>query len=133
MTGAPGESTVVYKYPSCDIHIYLHQQSGVEAHYDGKTVGGTWAYMCDDCLKQHGVGLGLGRGQQLIVRQPTIRLTHYLDVLAIEHQKLFGETRDLPNARDLLAGTAAMPTRPTPLQRTPAGAGAHGCIFCGCL
>lgn len=65
--------------------------------------------------------------------QPTIRLTHYLDVLAIEHQKLFGETLDLPTARDLLAGTATMPVRPTPLERTPATSGAHGCIFCGCL
>lgn len=43
--------------------------------------------------------------------QPIVRLTHYLDVLAIEHLKLFGETLDLPDARDLLSGRARMPQR----------------------
>lgn len=34
-----------------------------EAKYDGKTKMGGWAYMCCFCFIIHGVGLGLGRGQ----------------------------------------------------------------------
>ena len=29
---------------------------------DGSTRGGQWAYMCRQCHKDHGVGLGIGRG-----------------------------------------------------------------------
>lgn len=32
--------------------------------YDGRTVQGPWANMCESCFKQYGVGLGLGRGQK---------------------------------------------------------------------
>ncbi len=31
---------------------------------DGKTQGGPWADMCEDCFEQHGIGLGLGKGQK---------------------------------------------------------------------
>lgn len=31
---------------------------------DGKTVFGPWALMCERCFEEHGVGLGLGRGQK---------------------------------------------------------------------
>ena len=30
---------------------------------DGKTRMGPWGVMCRDCHKEHGWGLGLGRGQ----------------------------------------------------------------------
>jgi hypothetical protein len=40
----------------------------VPAYYDGKTVMGPWAYMCESCFQRVGVGLGLGRGQRLVVR-----------------------------------------------------------------
>lgn len=49
--------------PLCDI-------CGEEAHYDAKTKLGYWAYLCEDCYKVLGVGLGLGRGQRLIVAEP---------------------------------------------------------------
>lgn len=39
----------------------------VEALYDGKTVHGPWAYMCEEHFGAMGVGLGTGRGQRLIV------------------------------------------------------------------
>ncbi len=32
---------------------------------DGKTIMGTWAFMCQRCHTQYGVGLGLGKGQKL--------------------------------------------------------------------
>ena len=36
-----------------------------EAHYDGKTNMGPWANMCKRHFNQYGVGLGLGKGQEL--------------------------------------------------------------------
>jgi hypothetical protein len=38
-----------------------------EAKYDGKTIYGSWAYMCELHFKQFGIGLGIGRGQELEV------------------------------------------------------------------
>ena len=38
-----------------------------EAKYDGKTIlGGIWAYMCPHHFLSYGIGLGLGKGQELI-------------------------------------------------------------------
>jgi hypothetical protein len=37
------------------------------AQYDGKTVMGPWANMCTAHWARFGVGLGLGRGQRLLV------------------------------------------------------------------
>jgi len=53
--------------PECDIHKYELNTTGVTAHYDGKTVKGPWAYMCEGCFTSHGIGLGTGRGQRLYV------------------------------------------------------------------
>jgi dolichol-phosphate mannosyltransferase len=65
--------------------------------------------------------------------QPLIRLRHYLDVLAIEHEKLFGERLELPDARELLSGTAQMPVRRAPVAvlATPMDTEAAG-ECCGC-
>ena len=38
-----------------------------KADYDGRTTLGTWAYMCPIHFEMYGVGLGLGRGQKLVV------------------------------------------------------------------
>lgn len=38
-----------------------------KAMYDGKTRFGPWAYMCQMCFQDNGVGLGTGQGQRLIV------------------------------------------------------------------
>jgi hypothetical protein len=38
-----------------------------DAKYDGKTKRGPWGYMCQGCFDIHGVGIGLGKGQKLIV------------------------------------------------------------------
>lgn len=55
--------------PDCDIH--KSQNQTVTAAYDGKTVHGPWAYMCESCWLLHGVGrLGTGYGQRLILAQP---------------------------------------------------------------
>lgn len=35
--------------------------------YDGRTVQGPWANMCETCFKRFGVGLGIGRGQRYVL------------------------------------------------------------------
>ena len=39
---------------------------------DGKTKGGPWAVMCEDCFKVHGVGLGVGKGQAFTTGEKTL-------------------------------------------------------------
>jgi len=48
------------KLPDCDF-------CGDEAHYDGKTILGPWANMCRICFRKYSLGLGLGKGQKLVV------------------------------------------------------------------
>lgn len=50
----------------CDVHKFVWGDPNVEAVYDGKTKEGPWAFMCEKCFKEHGVGLGTGRGQKLV-------------------------------------------------------------------
>lgn len=50
----------------CDIHTATGR-GYAQAKYDGKTVAGPWAKMCEDCFNSHGVGLGTGKGQLLEV------------------------------------------------------------------
>ena len=54
--------------PKCDF-------CGKEAHYDGKTSVGQWAYMCEECFVKHGLGLGTGIGQKLVIKKPEKRQT----------------------------------------------------------
>jgi hypothetical protein len=64
-----GESVTVAELPDCDIHKYgMFFPEKIPAQYDGKTIGGQWAFMCEDCFMSHGVGLGVGRGQRLTVK-----------------------------------------------------------------
>jgi len=57
----------VDSYPACD----LCKADGrhVEAHYDGKTKYGPWAFQCDEHFASHGIGVGLGKGQHLKLRE----------------------------------------------------------------
>lgn len=36
-----------------------------QARFEGRTEEGDWAYMCFKHYAQHGVGLGIGRGQRI--------------------------------------------------------------------
>ena len=54
-------TTQVTALPPCDIC------TGQTARYDAMTYTGQWGYMCHECFKEHGVGLGLGKGQELIL------------------------------------------------------------------
>jgi hypothetical protein len=59
------KSVVVSELPPCDI-CKINFNRIVSAKYDGKTFSGPWAYMCQNHFDQYGIGLGLGRGQELI-------------------------------------------------------------------
>ena len=64
------DTEVVYTgrmLPMCDIHLHDKGIANVVAAYDGKTLRGPWAYMCEECFAQNGTGLGLGCGQRLIL------------------------------------------------------------------
>lgn len=50
----------VHHIPKCNFH------PDRDAVFDGKTQMEPWAFMCQDCMDDHGVGLGLGRGQKLV-------------------------------------------------------------------
>jgi len=60
------KGTVAYveKLPMCDFCQFR------EAAYDAKTKQGPWANMCELCFKEHGVGMGIGMGQKLKLRNP---------------------------------------------------------------
>ena len=61
----------VNSLPRCDFQAQLSTpcRDGGEAHYDGKTIHGPWAYMCEQHFTEFGVGLGTGRGQKLILHK----------------------------------------------------------------
>jgi hypothetical protein len=57
--------------PSCNFCVEDNDLSDVKvkverAKYDGKTIYGPWAYMCQKHFMMYGMGLGEGRGQKLI-------------------------------------------------------------------
>jgi hypothetical protein len=58
---------LVDELPLCD----FCKQEGRrrEARVDGKTVFGSWAYMCEYHFVIYGVGLGTGLGQKLIKKE----------------------------------------------------------------
>lgn len=60
-----GDTAYILHPEYCD--LCKSQGLQVQAVYDGKTVHGPWAYMCEEHFGAMGVGLGTGRGQRLIV------------------------------------------------------------------
>jgi len=55
-----GQEAVVHAIPPCDFC-----RDGTPAVYDAASRQGPWGYMCESHFRQHGVGLGEGRGQKL--------------------------------------------------------------------
>ena len=58
----------VPKLPECDLckdsDIFTTPE---DAQYDGRTRSGIWAFMCARHFETDGIGLGLGKGQRLII------------------------------------------------------------------
>jgi len=57
----------VSKLPKCG--FCKRYGKDAEAIYDGKTIFDAWGYMCQDHFDLYGIGLGLGKGQRLIVEK----------------------------------------------------------------
>jgi hypothetical protein len=57
--------TTVTELPNCD---FPHGVP-VKARYDGRTTSGQWANMCISDFAQHGIGLGLGKGQEFVLKE----------------------------------------------------------------
>lgn len=62
------DSVVVTRLPNCDVC------RAKPAAYDAKTKSGPWGNLCEDCYKEHGIGLGTGLGQRLILQAPTVKV-----------------------------------------------------------
>lgn len=71
--------TRVAEIPDCQ---FPHPDDGALAEYDGKTRSGPWAYMCEDHFLLHGTGLGVGRGQKLVLISGT-----EIDTVPVEGEK----------------------------------------------
>ena len=54
--------TLVNRIPKCDL-------CDEEARYNARTSFGPWAYLCEKHFKSHGIGLGMGYGQMLKLRE----------------------------------------------------------------
>lgn len=67
------------KDPDCKVHVLVEakvaripncdfpHEAKVPALYDGATHSGQWAYMCQAHFDRYGRGLGMGKGQRLIL------------------------------------------------------------------
>lgn len=65
-----GEAVAVSVLPNCDICRYVHKREEDDirrALFDGKTSAGPWANMCLDDFNEHGIALGTGWGQRLVI------------------------------------------------------------------
>ena len=62
-TGTTHTETTVTYLPQCNLCTTK------QAAYDARTVLGFWASLCEGCFHIYGVGLGLGRGQKLILKE----------------------------------------------------------------
>jgi hypothetical protein len=64
-----GKIVYVDKIPNCDFCV-RRTGSIIDAKYDGKTVHGPWANMCQDCFNIFGLGrTGLGLAQELRLKE----------------------------------------------------------------
>lgn len=60
----PHTQVEVRELPNCD----FCKANPTPAAYDGKTTFGPWANMCDTHFQRFGIGLGLGKGQKLLLK-----------------------------------------------------------------
>jgi len=60
------ETVTVSNFPACEHHL---EQAGerVSAHIMGVTIFGTHTFVCATCFNLYGMGLGLSKGQILVM------------------------------------------------------------------
>lgn len=59
------KEVIVSSLPDCDICKMNGEKT--EAHYDAQTnINDQWGYLCEAHFQEHGIGLGLGKGQKLV-------------------------------------------------------------------
>lgn len=64
----PHEAVMVPKFPTCDICTYVEKREPARpAQYDCATHMGSWANICAAHYHAYAKGLGLGRGQRMIL------------------------------------------------------------------
>lgn len=65
--------TFVNELPVCDICVMTEEDPRFRkaAQFDGKTIAGSWAFMCPPHFQHVGIGLGEGKGQKLLLKTPT--------------------------------------------------------------
>lgn len=61
-----GEIAEVAVLPMCDI-CAQNGKGTVPASYDARTKSGPWAFLCSTHFGLYGTGLGIGKGQRLVV------------------------------------------------------------------
>lgn len=67
--GKAHTEVTVDRLPPCDFCKQDPLVPYQAAKYDGRTKMGPWAMMCEEHFKVFGVGLGLGKGQKLLIRE----------------------------------------------------------------
>lgn len=67
------EQVTVAVLPKCD--FCTAAVTVTRARYDGKTVMGPWANMCEVHFNEYGIGLGTGRGQRLVLKSEAAPVT----------------------------------------------------------
>lgn len=77
---------IVQRLPPCSFNA----QHG-NAHYDGSTRMGYWAYMCRTCFRLYGNGLGTGIGQELILQTPKGGVVLELKLRELVHEELISQ------------------------------------------
>jgi len=56
-------SKVIILKESAPSECQLCHEAITDSFIDGRTIQGPWGYMCLRCHREHGVGLGTGKGQ----------------------------------------------------------------------
>lgn len=65
-----------------------------KARYDGKTSMGPWANMCPICFGKHGIGVGTGRGQELLIQEKKEIISEEIKTVTMDLEDLEEATMD---------------------------------------
>jgi len=82
--------TIVDKKPKCDF-------CDNEAVYDAKTHKGPWAFLCEQHFQEHAIGLGIGKGQKLVLENDIeVKKNVKVDIVEIAEQAVYDGIIECP-------------------------------------